>query len=158
MQDVEIIETNFEAAYEIWSQNLWKGRSSPIRGTSSLCFRGGHDLSYHRNPAVFFLACAGGVASPAGIVSGFQTGPGYFRCRGLFVFPQYRGNGIAQALLRKISQAGSVSGNSYLWTMPRKESWRAYEKFGFTLDSDWFEEKMEFGPNAFASLRLNTQF
>lgn len=151
-----IQSTGFAVVGKIWADNLWPGRISPILPTSPIRWGGGYDRSLLLRPAIFYQLL-GPRGQTIGVISGFSTGGGYFRSRGLFVFEEYRRQGFAQLLLGQIARDAKDAGESFLWTLPRITAWGAYNRFGFQLESDWFNKDMEFGPNAYASYSLMMQ-
>jgi GNAT superfamily N-acetyltransferase len=157
-----IVATDFETVGQIWREKLWPGRRSEILPTSAIRFGGGYDLELLERTAVFFklVIYAAQAGHPAqgeeilGVISGFSTHDGYFRSRGLYVSSAFRGRGYSQLLLAAVADHAKAVGCSFVWSLPRRASWEAYRRFGFELASEWTEEGMEFGPNAFAVLRL----
>jgi len=136
---------------DVWTTKLWKGRVSPIKPTNGLLYKGGYDRGIEDNKPTFFGVYDGDIL--VGVNSGHaaeQTERGnYYRSRGIYVFPDYRGKGIANMLLSATEQQALAENCNYLWSIPRKQSIRAYTYFGFIRTSDYFDEGMEFGPNAY---------
>jgi GNAT superfamily N-acetyltransferase len=151
MDKIKVIITDFKTVGLIWREFLWPGRVSPITPTSAIQFGGGYNLSLLGQEAIF-LRLVDSSEQTLGVISGFPTQEGYFRSRGLFVFQSFRGRGFSQILLGSIREYARENGHTRLWSLPRQSSWLAYKRFGFCQNSDWFNEGVEFGPNAFASL------
>lgn len=142
-------ESSFEEVYPLWCEGLWPGRQSAIKPVSPI----GLDLRYSEgiaNAQPHFWAVEQKNGKVAGVLSGYETGGGYFRVRGLYVTPQERRLGISTLLLAQAQEEALSRHLSYLWTLPRQPAWPAYQAFGFIQRSPWFTEGMEFGPNCLA--------
>lgn len=142
----------FQEVLPLWSAGLWPNRNSPINPVSPL----DHQLRYSfsikgAHPTFWILESQGKVV---GTLSGFQTGQSYYRVRGLYIEPAYRGRGWSSRLLLAALNQARVERNSTAWTLPRKSTFRAYEAVGFSRASDWFSEGMEFGPNCLSFVQI----
>ena len=115
-------------------------------------FKGGIDLKYFERCAWFWKVEIDGDI--AGVNSGFVTEPSSFRSRGLYVRPEYRGQGVAKTLLQMAITQASALACDHVWSMPRQSAIHAYESVGFSKCSDFFDKNVEFGPNCYAELKL----
>lgn len=140
---------SFELIQSIWSDNLWSGRSSPIRPMSSMVYKGGYDLSiYNRyNPTFFGIKDLTGTI--IGVNSGHRTSDLEYRSRGLWINLEYRNLGLSRALFESLEIQAKSEQCEYIWSIPRKESLYAYTKFGFLQSSNFFNDGVEFGPNCY---------
>ena len=130
-----IKQISFEQIYEIWKNSLWPNRTSPIEPNSAMIFLGGYTmdnmtttptfLGYFQNDKII------------GVNSGHKCSDNSYRSRGLFVFPEFRHTGIATKILKATIEQGKVEGCSFVWSYPRKTSWRAYKQADFILMSEW---------------------
>ena len=89
----------------------------------------------------------------AGVLSCFATEAQEFRMRGLYVFPQFRKQGLATALVEKCRDFAIKKGGKTLWTLPRESKKAFYKKRGFTRFFGKTDE-YEFGPHLFAIMDL----
>ncbi len=83
-----------------------------------------------------FLAYIPGVHEPAGLIGGYQQAPGTVELISMFVRPQARGRGVAEALIDAvIGWARERNATSvHLWvTETNKPARRLYERCGFSL-------------------------
>ena len=44
---------------------------------------------------------------------------------------------------------------THIWSLPRKSALSVYEKYGFIKTSDFFDERVEFGPNCYVKKELD---
>ena len=132
---------------KIWCEQLWPNRND-IEPQSAMLYKEGHDLKNFLFSPTFYGYYVDDQL--VGVNSGHRCCDGSYRSRGLFVFPQYRNKGIATLLLKETINQSIKEGTSFIWSYPRKDSWRSYEKAGFTLSTDWY--KTETGYNAFCIL------
>ncbi len=139
-------QINWEQIFPVWRDKLWKGRKTEIKPTNGLKFLGGFDKKIECNNPTFFGAFVNDEL--VGVNSGFGTSEYSYRSRGLYVEPEHRKQGIAQFLLLAVEDQAFLEGYKSIWSMPRLTALRAYEKFGFSMVSDFFDD-MEFGPNCF---------
>ena len=145
-----IIKITYEEIYPIWKDHLWPNRTSPIEPNSAMCFGGGYDMFNMSTQPTFFAYIIDNKI--AGVNSGHLCSNKQYRSRGLFVFDNYRKQGIGtQLLLATIDQA-RLEDASMCWSYPRQDSWRTYEKAGFILQSEFKQD--ESGFNAYCSLDL----
>ena len=136
--------------FTIWHDHLWPNRTSPIESTSAMRFLGGYDIENMNYPPYFFAWVEDGKV--LGVNSGHLCADNSFRSRGLYVFPEYRGRGIAQSLLKATIEEARNDGADFAWSYPKKSSWKAYESVGFELASDW--EQSELDINAYCRISL----
>jgi GNAT superfamily N-acetyltransferase len=141
-----IKQISFEEILPIWIYHLWDGRETEIKPTNGLKFLGGYDKSIENNTPTFFGAFINDEC--VGVNSGHATNDYEYRSRGIYVMPEYRRQGISQELFKATEDQCKKENKKILWSMPRILSLQAYEKFGFSIVSDFFDD-MEFGPNCF---------
>lgn len=136
---------SYEQIFEIWSYHLWANRKSPIEPVSAMIYKSGYDLkNFNFSPNFFAYFVDDKVA---GVNSGHRCFDNSYRSRGLFVFPEYRKQGIGIKLLEATIEQGTKEHCEFVWSYPRFNSWTTYEKAGFVLTSEWSEG--ETGINAF---------
>lgn len=122
---------------DIWKNYLWINRMSPIESNSAMNFLSEHSSYNMTTTPTFFGYFENNTL--AGVNSGHMCENYQYRSRGLYVFENYRGKGIGvQLLLTTISQAKKEN-SKLIWSLPRKTSWKTYQRAGFTLSSPWFQ-------------------
>lgn len=151
---MKIVPSSFREILPVWRDHLWPGRTSPLREQSSMRLEGGFDPEIYKNQVYFYKILVGDVL--AGTNSVFKTGDGEFRSRGLFVFPEFRGQSLSRALLEEAIAYTKLNGGEVLWSIPRVSALSAYERVGFQKLRATDEQDMEFGPNVYAALRLSS--
>lgn len=137
----------FDEILPVWRDHLWKGRISDIKPTNGCKFLGGYDKDIEKNTPTFF-----GVFQDdklVGVNSGHITNEFEYRSRGIYVFPEYRRQGISQLLFEATERQSKIENRHTFWSMPRMSVLDAYIKFGFSVVSKEFNDKVEFGPNCF---------
>ena len=143
-----IVIKRFEEILPIWREYLWPTRTSKIEPNSAMCFLGGYDIK-NMIYATTFLAYE--IDNDiAGVNSGHLCFDNSYRSRGLYVFPKYRGQGIGKELLLATIEQGKEKRANFIWSYPKQDSWKTYERAGFKLASDW--EDSELGKNAYCRL------
>ena len=161
-----IEKCSFEEIYDSWDKELWPDRESVIEDHSALQWNselwltwGNVKITKNRkeiwqHPATFWKITDGDMI--VGVNSGFITDRKYniYRSRGLWVHEDYRGYGLSTQLLKATLKQAREEKCSHIWTMPRKTALLAYNKVGFKMIGDWFDEGVEFGPNCLAIMKL----
>lgn len=142
MHNIEIIETTFIPIHEMWSQWLWPGRQD-IKYMSSMTYpEQEYDMQIYQLYKPTFLAAytrsETGDLEMVGCNTGHRSATRKYRSRGLFVKPEYRGQGIAQRLLKQTLIQARLEHCNLCWTMPRKTSLPSYIAAGFKQTSDFF--------------------
>lgn len=140
-----IVLINFDEISPVWSNYLWINRTSPIEPLSAMCYLQGYDHINMTFRPVFFGYKVGDEL--AGVNSGHRCSDNSYRSRGLFVFPKFRGRGIAKKLLTACINQARNENATFIWSYPRKESANVYESAGFKITSNW--ELSELGYNAY---------
>lgn len=126
-----IEKIDWEDIKMVWERDLWPGRED-IRPMSSMLWEGGYDVSiYERYQPCYFAYIAEGEI--AGVNSGHQTCSESFRSRGLFVYPKYRGQGLAQKLLEAVIEKSIESECRFTWSFPKKTASTVYHNAGYTI-------------------------
>lgn len=146
-----IEKITFDQILPIWRDYLWPERESDIDPTSAMSYLGGYDLvNMSYKPTFFAYMIDGNIA---GVNSGHMCKDQYYRSRGLYVFDQYRGRGIATELLKATIKQGRIENAKLCWSYPRKSSWKSYANAGFMLVSEW-ERTETSDANAFCRIDL----
>jgi N-acetylglutamate synthase-like GNAT family acetyltransferase len=146
---MQIENITFNEIKSIWENYLWKNRETPIKPMSSITIKNSIDMSIYNNVPTFFALKDNGIIS--GVISGFSTSETDYRCRGIYVFPKYRGQNLSRQLFQACVNQAIKEDKSLLWSIPRKSAYYAYKAFGFKRITEWSDE-FEFGPNCFAEL------
>ena len=95
-----------------------------------MLFEGGHDIRIRSTyEPVFFGAFAEGEL--VGVNSGHFTAPKEFRSRGLCVLPAHRGNGLGLLLLKHTLEYAREQGAQLVWSYPKEDAWKVYERAGY---------------------------
>lgn len=145
-----ITSITFDEIYHIWNTQLWPTRESAIETHSAMNFLGGYDMkNMIYNPTFFAYKLDKQIV---GVNSGHLCHDNSYRSRGLFVFPEYRKQGIGKILLVATIDNGISEGADYVWSYPKQSSWATYESAGFNLASPW--EISELDLNAYCHLKL----
>lgn len=142
----------FEDVLPIWKNQLWPNRESAIETHSAMTWQKSYDMKVFNYAPHFFAAYDG--EKIVGVNSGHRTSETEFRSRGLWVDPEYRGNGIGILLLELISSMAETEGATMCWSIPRVTALKTYLEAGYEAVGMPFDEKMEFGPNIYAINRL----
>ena len=145
-----IITIPFEEIYSIWNTQLWPNRQSAIETHSAMNFLGGYDIQNMVSTPTFFAYKSDNKI--VGVNSGHLCHDNSYRSRGLFVFPEYRKQGIGKILLVATIDKGINEGANYIWSYPKQSSWPTYEASGFTLASVW--ETSELDVNAYCKYSI----
>ena len=135
----------FEEILPVWKNFLWPNRVSSIESTSAMNFLGGYDLINMSYAPTFFAYILDNKI--VGVNSGHKCMDNSYRSRGLWVFPEYRGQHIGRKLLLATIDQSTIEKSHYVWSFPRLSSWNTYKATGFTLASTW--EHSETGFNAY---------
>jgi GNAT superfamily N-acetyltransferase len=138
---IMITKISYEDIFTIWKNNLWPTRTSPIESHSSMIFLGGYDIKNKQYPATFF-----GYLDDNNIIavnSGHRCHDNSYRSRGLYVMPEYRNLGIGRKLLLATISQANEEGCDFIWSYPKKSSWRTYAAAGFELASEWHDSELD---------------
>jgi GNAT superfamily N-acetyltransferase len=130
-----IIKISFEEIFDLWQIHLWPTRISKIESHSAMLLNGTITLSNFNYHATYFAYKLDNKI--VGCNSGHKCEDNSYRSRGLFVFPEYRKQGIGIELLKATIQQGKEENSNLIWSFPRKSSWNTYKTAGFTLVSEW---------------------
>ena len=141
---------SFKEIYQIWSTQLWPTRQSIIETHSAMNFLGGYDMKNMISIPTYFAYKLDNKI--VGVNSGHLCHDNSYRSRGLFVFPEYRKQGIGKQLLLATIDQGINEHADYVWSYPKQTSWLTYQAAGFNLASIW--EQSELDLNAYCQLKL----
>jgi GNAT superfamily N-acetyltransferase len=115
-----------------------------------MIFLGGYSLENMKSKSTFFGYFYNNIL--VGVNSGHMCDDNGYRSRGLYVYADYRNQGIGSQLLYKTIEQAKCENASYVWSYPKKSSWSTYETVGFELASDW--ETSELDINAYCIKRF----
>lgn len=155
-----IQEISFDQICQIWQEQLWPNRISPIETHSAMTWpfeenNQEYDMSIFEYTPTFF-----GVFNDQkliGVNSGHKTQDTVYRSRGIWVEPKYRKANVSQLLFKATESKAIDEGCDMIWSIPRKSALPAYVKFGFESVGDFFDEGMEFGPNIYVKKELTNE-
>ena len=153
MNKFVIQEISFQGILPYWSI-LWPEKKSPIQLMSSMKYKGGYDIKIYNKYSPVFIAMYNESNKIIGVNSGHRTSRQLYRSRGLWIDDNYRGRRLSVHLLKEIENHAVKENCRYIWSIPRKEALRAYESNGYIQTSDFFNNKMEFGPNCYVIKEL----
>lgn len=139
---MELKNITFNDIEPIWRQHLWPTRTSPIESHSAMTwpFEGDpnqYDISVFDYPATFVGAYHNGEL--VGVNSGHRTTKRQYRCRGIWVHPDYRNQRIAQQLYQLLEDVAISEGCEMMWCIPRKSSLGMHMRFGFNPVGDYIK-------------------
>lgn len=140
--DFMIRYIDYNEIYHIWRNDLWPERTSEITHSSAMSFLGGYDLRNMSEKTIFLGYIIDNEI--AGVNSLHPCIDGSYRSRGLFVYPKFRGKGIGYALLMETVRLSSLENANYIWSYPKKSSWKTYQRAGFELASDWELSELDY--------------
>lgn len=148
-----IKEINFETILPIWRDNLWQKRESPIETHSAMLhFYTEYDSGNFLLPVWYYGYYVN--KDLVGVNSAHLCVDESVRSRGLWVHPDFRGNGYGKYLLMAaIDKASDVNVKS-IWSFPRRTSWPTYKSVGFELTSDWMQSETSIA-NAYCFMKLD---
>jgi GNAT superfamily N-acetyltransferase len=107
-----------------------------------------YDVSYFNNYPSFFGLYIDDIL--VGVNSGHKTGDSY-RSRGLYVFPDYRGNSFGKQLLDRTVKQAVAEESTFCWSLPRFTSFNTYASANFEQFGDWFGTETS-DKNAYATV------
>lgn len=146
-----IITTSYDTILSIWKKYLWKDRVSKIESHSAMMLDKSYDINnFNYNPTYFLYIVNGNVA---GCNSGHKCSDNTYRSRGLYVYDQYRKQGIGVKLLLETVKQAKYENSKLIWSYPRQTSWITYKNAGFKLISNW-ESSETSENNAYCSITL----
>ncbi len=124
----------FDTIKMIWAEKLWPNRASPIEPMSAMTwpFEGDPDpidMNIFNYDPTFWAVFDGNRI--VGVNSGHRTTDTQYRSRGIWVSPEYRGQGVAGLLFHSLEDQARLECCEMLWSIPRKTALSAYTKFGF---------------------------
>lgn len=141
---------SWEDILPIWQYKLWPNRTTPITPVSAMCYLNFYDIDNMSTTPSFFGYIVDNKI--VGVNSGHSCPKSNsYRSRGLWVHPNYRGQGIGQQLLKATIAKGFDEDRTMIWSYPRKTSWNTYAAVGFHLDTEWKKSETS-EQNAFCSL------
>jgi GNAT superfamily N-acetyltransferase len=137
--------------FPIWKNDLWPNRQSPIEPNSAMNFLFGYDMENMESVPTFFGYFVD--KKIVGVNSGHRCSDNSYRSRGLWVYTDYRSQGIGQLLLKATIDQAVHEKCSMIWSYPRFTSWPTYSRVGFNLASEWNPSETN-SKNAFANFIL----
>jgi len=141
----------FNKILPIWEEYLWKNKEDGIKPMSSITIYGTIDMKIYENKPSFFALK--NKDETVGVISGFSTSKSDYRCRGIYIFPKYRGQDLSKILFHICLVQTIKEGRRRIWSLPRRDAYPAYKSFGFKRISSW-TDKFEFGPNCFVEYNI----
>jgi GNAT superfamily N-acetyltransferase len=137
-------KSEFSEILPVWREFLWPQRESRIEPVSAIGENGTIDLSWlESRPDFWKLNRENKII---GVVSSLSsTFHGSVRLRGLWVAPEFRGEGLGKLLVESVVDEALSQNIRRVWTMARNSALPFYLSYGFT--NPRHIEGYEFGPH-----------
>ena len=154
-------EISFEEIKAVWERALWPNKKNGVAKANEWTWKWhtknlGKDKKMAKEVDPTFICLRSGkeiVAVNSCYESNVEGLFKYWRSRGLWVHPDFRGKEYSCVILTWCLEYARKHGGIYMWTVPRKSALRAYQKVGFVQCSEWFDDG-QFGPNCIAAKYL----
>ena len=130
-----IYRIDFETIQKVWRENLWVEGDSADKRYNRIKIDGKFDQDMAEKTVMYWAYKLDDEI--VGVNSGYKSCENYYRSRGLWVTPRFRGAGFAKSLL-DVAIGESIFWNcKYIWSYPREESLGVYESMGFKKQGDF---------------------
>ena len=130
-----IYRVDFETIQKVWRKNLWVEGDSADKRYNRIKIDGKFDQNMAEKTVMYWAYRLDDEI--VGVNSGYKSCENYYRSRGLWVTPRFRGAGFAKSLL-DVAIGESIFWNcKYIWSYPREESLGVYESMGFKKQGDF---------------------
>ena len=139
---MKIERLTFEQIFDVWNDKLWPDRQSPIETHSAMTwpFEGSPqpiDMNIFTYTPTFWGMFIDNKL--VGVNSGHKTSDTQYRSRGIWVDPEYRGNGLAQYLFTITEHRAILEKCNMIWSIPRKTALSSYTNYGFDTVGDFIK-------------------
>jgi GNAT superfamily N-acetyltransferase len=139
---MKIERLTFEQIFDVWNDKLWPDRQSPIETHSAMTwpFEGSPqpiDMNIFTYTPTFWGMFIDNKL--IGVNSGHKTSDTQYRSRGIWVDPEYRGNGLAQYLFTITEHRAILEKCNMIWSIPRKTALSSYTNYGFDTVGDFIK-------------------
>lgn len=139
---MKIERLTFEQIFDVWNNKLWPDRQSPIETHSAMTwpFEGNPqpiDMNIFTYTPTFWGMFIDNKL--IGVNSGHKTSDTQYRSRGIWVDPEYRGNGLAQYLFTITEHRAILEKCNMIWSIPRKTALSSYTNYGFDTVGDFIK-------------------
>lgn len=142
-----IYRVDFETIQKVWRENLWVEGDSADKRYNRIKIDGKFDQDMAEKTVMYWAyrlddpndqnPLQSSHGEIVGVNSGYKSCENYYRSRGLWVTPRFRGAGFAKSLL-DVAIGESIFWNCrYIWSYPREESLPVYESMGFEKKTDF---------------------
>ena len=125
-----ICRVNYETAKEVWKQELWSYGDSADKKYSKMKINNEKFDKTMAKKTIFYWAYKLDDKI-VGINSGYKSCDNYYRSRGIWVDPKFRGIGFAKTLIDVAITESMFWDCKYIWAYPRKETVGVWESMGF---------------------------
>ena len=141
-----IYRIDFETIQKVWRENLWIEGDSADKRYNRIKINGKFDQDMAEKTVMYWAYKLDDEI--VGVNSGYKSCENYYRSRGLWVTPRFRGAGFAKSLLDVVIGESIFWNCKYVWSYPREESLGVYESMGFKKQGDF--EVADYGFNCIA--------
>ena len=154
-------EISFEEIAEVWAAELWPDKKNGVAKANEWTWYWlqkelGKDKRMARDAIPTFVGIKSGkklVTVNSCYYSNSKGMFNYWRSRGLWVHPDFRGQKYSSVILTWCLEHAKANNGHWMWSVPRKSAMAAYKSVGFVIQSDWFDDG-QYGPNCIAAVYL----
>tara|TARA_Y100001972_G_scaffold129096_1_gene194139 strand:- start:2744 stop:3196 length:453 start_codon:yes stop_codon:yes gene_type:complete len=130
-----IYRVDFETIQKVWRENLWVEGDSADKRYNRIKIDGKFDQDMAEKTVMYWAYRLDDEI--VGVNSGYKSCENYYRSRGLWVMPKFRGAGFAKSLLDVVIGESIFWNCRYVWSYPREEALPVYESMGFEKKTDF---------------------
>jgi N-acetylglutamate synthase-like GNAT family acetyltransferase len=165
----KVEEITWPEIFPIWQNLLWPERPHFDKYTTminnkdiDMDIRRKAQANFALYNGVFFGVKTTDTGKVVACNSGHQCSNTLFRSRGLYVYPEFTGRGMAHSLLAYTAKFAQDNGFEKIWSLPTEKALPIYNQVGYETMSpveDWESYKKADGEmvmrrNAYAEMQL----
>ena len=165
----KVEEITWAEIFPLWHNELWPERPK-IRSYTTMINNEDIDMDIQRKAqgnfglynGVFFGIKTTDTGKVVACNSGHQCSKTLFRSRGLYVYPEFTGRGMAHSLLAYTAKFAQDNGFEKIWSLPTEKALPIYNQVGYETMGpveDWESYEKADGEivmrrNAYAEMQL----
>lgn len=151
---IQIEKISYKDILKLWKL-LWPN-TTDIQPMSSIQYLGGYDIEIYKKYQPTYIGLYNSKKL-IGCISGHKSSSEYYRTRGIYILPDYRGQKLSNILFEQMFIESQNQNCNFIWSLPRKSALYSYTSKGFIQTTKFIKINKDYDSNCFVLKKIENK-